>query len=526
MWAGKMATNRTFDTSGNSSEHQLFDVVNNVSIPSFSAIDACSGNYEAPICENHTSMVYMFWPDGTPCVEMDLYLSSLVDSGYKLDRRGGSVRQEAVKLTSIVRYAFSKNKNLWELRSSDYADMLHRLLNERDGVTEKPVREANEVIAISEAGIRFFNWLQTNLLPLRSIVDVAGQPHQILLKEHKVVDAKKHTRVYRTFALNPSRSSPRQKTPMPTDGVNKLQTAASQIGDPDKQPARYRQRFKTQEDFLATITFRMRTLQLVLKLMTALACRPGELAQMSMSLNLESMLNEKSVILDTEKREDGAQRKIPVPMSIIIDIEVYIKKYRAELVTRLQKSGDYKPNDSLFINTFGRPLLKETLTSDFRRLCLKANLKYRSCLSMYRHRGITNLVALHFGEFLGGANEAVILTMTDANYSTLLQKVAAITGHKHWESLTPYIHLAWKELGAFDAIEASIKLNMMMETIVQDLAPSIDVIAKANPAEQLQYLRERLHWFNAATKEMKELVDACRYAKANVSPSLRKEVQL
>ncbi|WP_413196779.1 hypothetical protein [Pararobbsia alpina] len=519
-----MTTKNDTIRTANEIHGQLFTVLNDVSVPTFSTITGMDGKYGPAETQEHVAMVFMRYPNGAPCVEVELYLLDLLNSGLRVDRRGGSVRQEAVKLSPLVRYCYAHRKNFCEMRSSDFADMLNKLLNEKKEETEKLAREANQVIEISQACVRFFTWLQESLLPHRSIVGLIDEPHQILLREHEAVDFQKRRRAYRIFSLNPAPSTPQKKTPMPSESISKLWQATENIGNPHKQPARYRQRFADEADFLTHITFRMRTLKMILELMNAVPCRPGELANMSLSQNQIAMKQDKSIVLMTEKRESGAKRKIAVPMRIIIDLQVYIEVHRARMIKTLDRGGTFRATDSLFINTLGRPLLKESLTTDFRRLCGRASLNVRTCLSMFRHRGITTLVATHLQEFLSGADDAVVATLADSNYSTLLQKVAAITGHKHWESLVPYIHLAWAELGAFDAIEATTRLNVLMEAVMHNLAPELDAIKSTSPAKQAAYLRERLEYFELATKEMKDALDACRRVKAHPLPALTRHL--
>jgi uncharacterized protein YecA (UPF0149 family) len=114
----------------------------------------------------------------------------------------------------------------------------------------------------------------------------------------------------------------------------------------------------------------------------------------------------------------------------------------------------------------------------------------------------------------------MVAALANSRYSTLLQKVAAVTGHRNWESLIPYIHLAWEELGSFDAVKAATTLNVLMEAVMYDLAPQLATIKTASPAEQADYLRERLDYFELASKEMRKALDACRRVKARPHSSL------
>jgi hypothetical protein len=231
--------------------------------------------------------------------------------------------------------------------------------------------------------------------------------------------------------------------------------------------------------------------------------------------NLVTMNGEKKLVLATKKREPNAQRKVPVTMNLVIKLGVYVRKYRAGILEQLHASGKHpEPNDFLFLNSDGNPLSKETLTRGFARLCEYAEITQRTCLSMFRHRAITSLVAIHLREFCSARLEVALHALNDADYSTILAKVASITGHKNPESLRPYIHLAWEELGAFDTVQAAIKLNSLMLTIVNDLTPDLQKLERASAVEKEAYLTEKLQLLKSAEQEMREALEAFRHLKS------------
>jgi hypothetical protein len=53
--------------------------------------------------------------------------------------------------------------------------------------------------------------------------------------------------------------------------------------------------------------------------------------------------------------------------------------------------------------------------------------------------------------------------MTDADYRTILKRVATITGHGSEASLNHYLDLAWEELGVFDRVDAATALDAAIE---------------------------------------------------------------
>jgi integrase len=502
------------DANAERFERQLFSVVQNVEIPAVPDFDNETGTYCEAQPDVRPAMVFMQWPDGFPCVEMELYLMWLADTGLSVDHRGGSVRQEAVKLSHLVRYCYSNKINFWELKTKKFSDFLFELVKEKDR-NGKNRREANQVIEISDSSVRFILWLQDYLLPHRRIADVDGKPNQIELILKTTVDNRNipHSSIH--FKKNPNPSSRRLKTPIPKESIDKLFHIAKERSDAQNSHPRYARRFSSREHLETYLKFQRKTWEAVLSILLAVGCRPSELEEMKVSDNLEPLKFQKSIILSTKKREPEAKRKIPVMMNLVIQLSLYIKA-RGDYLNYLRKHGfNPKPEDALFLNSQGFPMTKEALTQGFRRLRLQAGIAERTCLSMFRHRAITTLVAIHLKEFVSCRSDEVIHAMNDGDYSTVLAKVAAITGHRDPESLRDYIHLAWEELGKFDAVKAAIALHTMMLTLLHELAPALEELESASLDEKEAWFRERERWFRLVTDDMKESVEVFRYLQVD-----------
>lgn len=501
---------------------QLFTVISDVEVPASPEFDNATGKYNGGQSERLPAMVFMQWPNGLPCLEMELYFMWLAESGARVDSRGGSVRQEAVKLSHLVRYCYRREKNFWELETVDFQKFLTDLLQEvrDDG---RRAREANQVIEISDSCVRFYIWLQDAVLPGRTIVGLSHKPHQICLSFKRTVSRRGVSHRSLHFIKNPPPSTRQDKLPIPKESIDRLYQTVRERGDVLKMHPWYAKRLSKKKGIEQLLEFRRMTWEAILTICLATGMRPGELAGMKMSENMKTMIEEKSIAAPTEKREPDASRVIPVTMNVVMRIGVYIRKYRTMMLENLRKSGkNPQPGDVLFINSFGAPLTKETLTRQFSRLCKHAGIVERTCLSMFRHRAITTLVAIHLKEFCSVHPAVAIHAMNDSNYSTILAKVASITGHKDPESLRPYINLAWHELGSFDTVNAAMKLSSMMLTLMHELSPDLEKVKNASLEEKESYLNERLSWFKAITAEMESAVEAFRHIK--VDPELQREL--
>ncbi|WP_321797473.1 tyrosine-type recombinase/integrase [Caballeronia sp. J97] len=511
----KIPSTESASGSGPARDRQLFTVLRDVSLVGEPVLDVLSQELEASTTQCHASFVFMAWPNGAPCVEMELYLLHLVQSKLKLDANGGSVRQEAVKLSHLVRFCFKTRLNFWDLWSHHFTRFIQALQEEKLASGQR-AREANQIIEISDSCMRFFTWMQAYLLPHRKIVDVRSNRHQIWLSVSKKKDSRGVVHGSRHFGGNPPPSIRREKTPMPNESITTIFDAVKQRSDAALRHPRFIARFSNRSELDEYLDYQRATWDAILTVCMAVGCRPAELTAMRLEANLRLMQCEKKLELDTRKREAGANRQIPVTMTVIIKLGVYVSKYRAALLRRLRAAGKYpNPNDFLFLNEHGNPLTKETLTRGFSRLCKYAAIPTRTCLSMFRHRTITCLVAIHLKEFCSDRLDMAMHALNDSNYSTILAKVAEITGHKNPESLRPYIHLAWEELGAFDTVQAAVKLSSLLLTLTNDLEMDTERIRRLSIDEKSEAVSRILFYVRESAKEMEEAIAAFRNVRAD-----------
>jgi len=488
-------------------------MLRDVTVPQQARTDS-EGSFLPPGEETYPAMVFMAWPNGAPCIEMDMYLADLCKS-LRADHSGGSVRQEAVKLSHLVRFCWSARINFWDLTSLTYADFLQKLGDETGSSGPGKKRESNQVRQISYSGIRFLTWLQNTLLPHRHIVGLEHQPHQILLVEEKLNYGKKGGRTYHAFSQNPPPSTPQAKVPMPDALVSRLWTAVDASSNEDLLAAQDGATSSLSYIQKTRLTHLRHRRLLMLQLMLATGARPSEIAEMRLDANLEA-IKHKRLTLSTGKREPGARRSIRTTMAVAIRIQAYAKVYRADLCRALREKGENpEPEDRLFLNNDGKPLSKESMTRDFERLCIKAGIAQRACLSMFRHRAITTLVALHIKDFYSSTSTTPLHAINLGDYTTILAQVAEITGHKRPESLKPYVHLAWKELGAFDSIGAAADVVTMLQTFIPELRSYITQCDLTSVRRQKQRMSEVLEWMQLMEKEMSERLETFRFVKAD-----------
>lgn len=443
---------------------KLYRLVRDLSYPYLATLDRTSGCYRSKF-HTQPGAFAAVWPNGEPCHEVELYLLEMA-SRYTVRRTdGGSLKGIAGDLSHLLRFAYEKPTRLWEMTDPDMKEAIASLQEERNPIRPHlPRRNGDTIDRIVERWVRFFRWLQESWTPERVIVGTVDINPQIPLHARPYTDYRGRRRVAFKYRYVPTHATPEKNGPIPRDLKIRLWGAVARLSDPAAASKRYRQRFRSEADFLFLREYVRRRRELLLQLLEATGARPGELARLKVSLN-DNCASTTRITLDTLKRRRTSQRSIPIEHGVAIQIELFILKYRARLLELLRNIG-VEPNsaDHLFLSTRGLPLSEISLDKDFRRIVYAAEASgEQACMSMFRHRFITNMVKLHLIGFMNDNPGHGRHSMTDPDYRTILRRVATFTGHGSEESLFDYIDLAWNEMGIFDYVEPAAKLVNCVE---------------------------------------------------------------
>jgi hypothetical protein len=362
------------------------------------------------------------------------------------------------------------------------------------------------VLEISGTTIEFLKWLQRNVLIGRKLIGLRGQGFSIELVERKEKSRFNNQISKEAFPFKIAPSARDPKPPMAMQSIQALWLVLAQKSDIGEVHPVYRRRFRSEKDLEIVLKFLRRRRECMLHLMQASGSRPYELERCSYTKNVNISFSRK-LILPTAKREVGAERGIPLKMTTAVKIDLYIECRNAYL-TFLEENGMRpNPGDALFVNEAGTPMTRAALTKEFQRLCKLADLSGRQCLSMFRHRFITLMVAIELKQVLDNNPSFPVNSEVYADYRTILTRVAALTGHTDPASLMPYIHLGWKELGVFDNIDAIRDVAMLLEEVraLRGVYAAEDGVArKAMTSEELD---RRIDWFDTVMRMLTEGVE-------------------
>lgn len=443
---------------------KLFRLVRDLSYPYLATLDRSNGHYRSKF-HTQPGAFAVVWPNGVPCYEAELYLLDVASRYTVRKTDGGSLKGLAGDISHLLRFVYAQNMRLWEMTDADMKDAIAGLQEERNPIRPYlPRRNGDTIDRIVDRWIRFFTWLQESWIPERVIVGTADSNPQIPLHARPYTDHRGLRRVVFKYRYIPIHATPEKKGPIPRDLKIRLWGAVARLSNPESASISYRQRFKSEADFHFLREYVRRRRELLLQLLEATGARPGELARIKVSLNEDCSATTR-ITLDTLKRRTTAQRSIPIEHGVAIQIELFIVKYRARLLEMLRDTGVVpNPEDRLLLSTRGAPISEISLDKEFRRIVYAAEAaEEQACMSMFRHRFITNMVKLHLIGFMTDNPGRGRHSMTESDYRTILKRVATFTGHGSEESLFDYIDLAWNEMGIFDYVEPAAKLVNCVE---------------------------------------------------------------
>lgn len=480
---------------------QLYNLLRDIDLPLGASFDADKQDYLAER-EIVPAMFAVQWPDGTPCVQMEMYLLDICHSLTVRRLDGGSLKTKINELTPLIRFCWDMKKNFWQLYDADFQGFVRRVRTERAiYAADKRSRCDNTVIKVIDSAIAFFEWLQKHLVCDRVIVGTIDENPQIPLVPRYYVNQHGKKRRRLIYKLSPTPSTPDPKRPMPREIRNRIWDAVEEWAKPGKLSGGQVTPNALKEKIEELDYLRARR-ELLLLLLEGTGCRPGELARFSTSANRNCVATGRT-ILPTLKRRRRMKRSIPIERGIAMKIELFIEDHRERLISRLTAKGK-RPvaRDRVFLcSKKGGPISERSMAKEFQRLVARAGIEQRACASMFRHRFITGMVRLHLAAFVSESGKTRGL-ITDADYRSILRKVATYTGHGSEQSLFHYIDWAWEEMGVFDYVQTASELCQHIEqsvTFVKSLKTELTLKIHLSPqtmldraVNELQLLHDRL----------------------------------
>jgi len=413
---------------------------------------------------------FMYWPSGKPCEPVNMYFLDIAHS-----TTGDSLKAYASELSHLVRYCGNKNIGFAELNDEDFFSFSNQLQQEksRRRPTER-ARNNNTVRDILGRAIRFLQWYQkqfVSALDTPLIGEVSVSPQIVIKKMRNQAARSKKFEYYFVHRAMPPWESREPKHPIAQSIIEDVERCIDEKSALGSQKVRFMQRFRNSPARLSAQLNYMRSRRhFMVWLMKRTGLRPGEMVEISVKDHV-NVLHDKRLLIPTKKRRRlvAPKRNFPIALKDATVIQRYLTA-RLKYGEALEKAGlPTNARDALFIGVDGRPVRKTSLERDFARLVAAAGYQdVQACLSMFRHRFITYEVVVHLKEFMSKSGKSRQI-MTNADYKSILKRVATKTGHGSVQSLWHYIDLAWKEIDVWGGVDRAIERLHAADRLYDDL---------------------------------------------------------
>jgi len=230
----------------------------------------------------------------------------------------------------------------------------------------------------------------------------------------------------------------------------------------------------------------------MIDLLTDTGARRTELANLKVADVLRAMEMEHPLLrLDTLKREEGAERYVPVFSTALRKLRQYIEVERRKIMRSVYKGG--KDHGYFFVSsTTGKPLTSSVISNEILQLRKLAGIKSQLTAHMFRHAFITNLFILFIQRHQLTNPDQFQQALLDSQ--TFTAEIISWTGHLDPKSVERYIHLAFRDLSKYTETVSSVHLVMAMDKYFAEEDELVSMFEEGMPKEefkkQLLALRE------------------------------------
>lgn len=373
----------------------------NFALPGFSRV-ANSQRWSAP------GMRAVYWPDGLICWQVNCYLVYCRRSGKAVS----TVNTYASELSIFVRFLYESH-----LKVDDVCD--DAMVAFSDWLLLRKSASGNHINRLLLRVISFLEWCQAVFVG-KQLVGPLGQGAQvtITLRSQKSRRGMVRARVQH-HSMVPA-SVPRTVRPVSTTVLSALVDAC---------------------EWAAKTNFRRSRDRCILVLMADTGVRREELTWIRSEDVFDAVSNGGRLAVRTSKRKGNPYREIPVSIDTLSVIVEYIEVSREIQIRKLKrKHRDFQDQGWAFCSRIGSRLAPSSISQLFSDLRSEAGITERVSAHMLRHRYITLQVMARLRSLNhGGAIGVEALT-------TVLSKVASLSGHSSLESMWRYVDWAYDEL--------------------------------------------------------------------------------
>lgn len=347
----------------------------------------------------------LFWPSGRVCWQVNLYLIALRKRGLATT----TVNTYASELSRLLRFI-----ELYELELEGLCDD-HLVAFSQWLQSSGKKASANHSNRLILRTIEFLSWLQ-HRLPVPTLVGGDGDGAQITVSIRSGRRHRKSVRYCHPALVPPNVR--RVVRPMTVAVLERLMNASM---------------LSARSEFVTSRNLTM------LKLLSDSGIRREELVWIRISDVAHALNNDGRLRIRTSKRSGNPIREVPVPIETLKSVNTFVEVHRRLQVRRLGKRALFQDEGWLFCTRTGNRMAAASVSqlfSDFRKL---AGIEGRASAHMLRHRWIT-LQLVHRLRAVTSDQPFGVEVLT-----TLLTRLASVTGHSGIDSLWTYVDWAFDE---------------------------------------------------------------------------------
>jgi integrase len=371
-------------------------------------------------------IIFTYWPNDMPCVELNTYMISLWHKGLSLRNRGGTLRTYAREISHLLKYCYRNGIPFNKLTDNRFSLFIENLkVRDKLGIR---IRKDNTVLDIGRRSLCFLKFIESYY----SMENFVGVNNCTITAEEKVFIKKEGKTEIRNIYWDhdsfPEYDPQTKKHPVPLDAVAKLKQAAR--NEPDK-----------------ALSLRK---QCLIAVVEQSGSRRTEANDLKVK-DVEQAKNENSLtpklMFTNVKNKKKHIKHIPVPRVLIDLLWRYKKYYRQSIINEKIKKGLLKEDHGYFFisHTEGTKLTDDTITTEISLLCKQANLGEVSAhLHLFRHGFITQkLIVIILQYKIKDTDEFRQKILDTESFKTELLEW---TGQNSVKSLDRYVNLAFAEV--------------------------------------------------------------------------------
>ncbi|HGS5668026.1 TPA: tyrosine-type recombinase/integrase [Vibrio parahaemolyticus] len=391
---------------------------------------------------------FISYKNGLPCYEANMYMHSLLLEGMSRKVNGGTLKTYASCIVHLIRFCEISRINFSDLNDASFRLFVQNLQVERNQFYELS-RSNNRVRDIALRCLKFLMFVQ-RYHDLEYFIG-EGEHNAITVKieKHTIsIEGTKNKKVIETISHTcvPSKDAVNRKLPVSDDDALKVWEHVQ--GQKNRQK-------------------RVRDIALY-QCMEQLGARVTEIHLITVDdfENARSQKGNPYIKLTNLKRRDGTTtRSIPIPLSLLRDINKYIK-VRKKVIKKL----GINDHGFLFISlTTGKQFSSSSWTFYLNLWKRELGIEGELHPHLYRHAFITNKlkeIILQYKD-INSEDEFRKHILNTEKFKMQLQQW---TGHTNVHSLDRYIHLVFEDLKGYTEVYSSVALKSSVTIVKRQIS--------------------------------------------------------